>query len=249
MTATIDQPADTKTDATAAAWMRVARGSAATIVVWVILLHSSARVLIPPVLLIGVVYAALIPFLRGARRGLGLAYAIVGFLTLFGNAPATIDELSHLDSAPAFILTLLAVVGSAVAIVAGLGTWRSGALPPTRRIVVAAVAVFTSLAVTSVVVSLTTDSDVPEPDDARLVAERVEYGPDVVNLAATGGGVWIDNKDGVRHTFTIEGEGIDIEIPALKARRFDVNLAAGSYEFICSVPGHEGMKGTLTVSS
>lgn len=248
MTKTIELRPDSKTHDPTSAWMRVARGSAITIVVWVILVHLSARVLIPPVLVIGVVYAGMIPFLRGERRGLGLAYGVIGALTLFGNAPATIDELSHLDSAPAFILTLLAVVGSVVAIVAGVSTWRSATQPPTRRIVFAAAVVFVSLAATSMVVSAATDSDVAQPDDLLVVAERVEFGPNDLSIAASGGGVWIDNKDGIRHTFTIEDEGIDLDIPALKARRVELNLAAGDYDFICTVPGHDNMKGTLTVS-
>jgi plastocyanin len=248
MTDTITQRTEIENEASTPAWMRLARGSAITLVAWAVLLHLTARVLVPPVLLIGVVYAGLIPFLRGPRRGLGLGYAIISVLTLFGNAPATIDELTHLDSAPAFILTLLAVVAAIVAIVAGFGAWRSTGMPPTGPIVTGATAVFLVLAATSVVVSATTDSDTARSDDVVLVAERVEFGSDAITISANGGGVWIDNKDGIRHTFTIEGEGVDLEIPALKARRVDLNLAVGAYEFICTVPGHDTMKGTLTVS-
>ena len=60
-------------------------------------------------------------------------------------------------------------------------------------------------------------------------------------------GVWIDNKDGIRHTFTIEELDVDLEIPALKAKRVEFDAVAGTYTYICTVPGHENMTGTLVV--
>jgi len=66
---------------------------------------------------------------------------------------------------------------------------------------------------------------------------------------ATGStGVWVENKDGIRHTLTIEELGVDLDIPALKARRVDfAAAAAGTYTYTCTVPGHENMTGTLVV--
>jgi plastocyanin len=228
-------------------WIRLARGTAITMVVWAILTHLTARVIIPPVLVIGLIYAAFIPFLRDGRRKVALGLAVFSFLALAGNVPGLVDELSHLSSAPAFILTLLSLLGALVAIVAGLGAFRSVSEPPTRPIVFGAAAVFVVLAATSVVVAANTDSDAPLAGDIEMVAEKVLFGPDAIAISESGGGVWIDNKDGIRHTFTIEGEGVDLEIPALKAKRVDLDLDAGTYMFICTVPGHENMTGTLTV--
>jgi uncharacterized cupredoxin-like copper-binding protein len=61
-------------------------------------------------------------------------------------------------------------------------------------------------------------------------------------------GLWIDNKDGIRHTFAIPELEIDVEIPALKANRVDIDAPPGSYLIICTVPGHESMTGTLTIT-
>ncbi len=227
-------------------WMRLARGTAITMVVWAVVTHITARVLIPPVLIIGLIFAAFIPFLRNDRRRVALGLAIFSFLALAGNIPGLVDELTHLSSAPAFILTLLSFLGAVVAIVAGIGAFRSRSEPPTRPIVYGAAAVFVLFAATSVVVAANTDSDAPQAGDVQIVAEKVEFNPDEITVSS-GGGIWVDNKDGIRHTFTIEGEGIDLEIPALKSKRIDIDLAAGTYDVICGVPGHENMIGTLKV--
>ena len=60
-------------------------------------------------------------------------------------------------------------------------------------------------------------------------------------------GLWIDNRDGIRHTFTITELGIDVEIPALRSKRIDIDAAVGEYQIVCDVPGHESMTGTLIV--
>ena len=52
---------------------------------------------------------------------------------------------------------------------------------------------------------------------------------------------------GIRHTFTIEELGVDLEVPAHKAGRIDIDAAPGIYQFVCSVPGHEAMTGTLII--
>ncbi len=79
---------------------------------------------------------------------------------------------------------------------------------------------------------------------------------DETTATATAGHVVIKsmNPQGAGHDISLKGNGVDehgevvqdggvstIDIPDLKA---------GTYEFYCSVPGHEaaGMKGTLTVS-
>ncbi|MDJ0961394.1 MAG: cupredoxin domain-containing protein [Acidimicrobiia bacterium] len=229
-------------------WLKLARGAAIAMVVWAIVTHITARVIIPPVLVIGLIFAAFIPFLRDGRRRVALGLAVFSFLALAGNVPALVDELTHLSSAPAFILTLLSLLGAVTAIVGGIGAFRSRSEPPTRRVVSVAAAVFVVLAATSIGVAANTDSDVAQAGDVEILAEKVKFNPEDITVSV-GGGIWIDNKDGIRHTFTIEGEGVDLEIPALKAKRLDLDLAAGTYDVICGVPGHENMTGTLVVEN
>jgi len=57
----------------------------------------------------------------------------------------------------------------------------------------------------------------------------------------------IDNKDVVEHNITLtEGKRLLVEAGPKKSVTATVTLAAGTYEFFCSVPGHN-MKATLTV--
>ena len=61
--------------------------------------------------------------------------------------------------------------------------------------------------------------------------------------------VTIPNLGASVHTFVIEALGIDVEIAPGATQTVVINAAAGTYDFICDVPGHAeaGMIGTLTV--
>lgn len=51
------------------------------------------------------------------------------------------------------------------------------------------------------------------------------------------------------HAFAVPDLGIDIQLPASKARRVELgDVQAGEYEFVCSIPGRENMTGTLIVT-
>ncbi|MDP3892525.1 cupredoxin domain-containing protein [Nocardioides sp.] len=60
-------------------------------------------------------------------------------------------------------------------------------------------------------------------------------------------GTLVENRDPVRHTFTIEQLGIDVELPAGTNRRVEFTALAGTYAFHCTVPGHESMTGMIVV--
>ena len=51
----------------------------------------------------------------------------------------------------------------------------------------------------------------------------------------------------MRHTFTIEDLDIEVNLPGNADQRVDITAAPGEYEFMCKVPGHDDMKGTLTI--
>ena len=245
MVETVESPLREVTTTTV--WLRLARGTAIGMVVWAIILHFVARVPVPPVIVVALVFAGFAPFLRGERRKLGLSYGIVSALLLLANLPGLLGEIAHYDSAPSFVLTLASTLIALTAVVAGFGAffgWPTTAVRPT---LVAAAAIFVVGSAVSVVAFVTTESDVALVTDAQLVAERVEFGPETLALTPGAAGIWVDNKDGVHHTFTVEALGVDVEIPALKSRRVDFDAAPGTYAFVCTVPGHESMTGTLVV--
>ena len=61
------------------------------------------------------------------------------------------------------------------------------------------------------------------------------------------------NPQSVTHDISIKGNGVDAkgnQVSNGAVSQLTVKLKPGTYEYYCSVPGHEqaGMKGTLTVS-
>jgi uncharacterized cupredoxin-like copper-binding protein len=61
------------------------------------------------------------------------------------------------------------------------------------------------------------------------------------------------NPQSVAHDISIKGNGVSVQGNQVSnggTSTVSANLKPGTYEFYCSVPGHEaaGMKGTLTVS-
>lgn len=61
------------------------------------------------------------------------------------------------------------------------------------------------------------------------------------------GGFWLDNQDGIPHTFTLRDVGFEIDAPGESQQRGEVDLEIGVYEVYCAVPGHGNMKLELVV--
>lgn len=230
-----------------AQWVRSTRWGALAVVVWSLGLQAYAGEPIPPVAVIGVVFAALAFFLKAERRWLALVSAVMGLLTLLGNFPQTLDELMHPDSPPAFILTLLAVVAVVVVMISGVAAFRGWSPEPVAAVAISAAALFTLGVVVSLSIGATVESTDALAGDIAVTAQGVEFEPGELTVASGDNGFWVDNLDGIRHTFTIESLGLEIDIPALSSQRADFELDEGQYIVICAVPGHENMKIDLTV--
>ena len=73
----------------------------------------------------------------------------------------------------------------------------------------------------------------------------------VKSATAKPGKVTLQSKNdaSVPHNIAIKGEGEGPVVQGGKVSEVSADLKAGSYEFYCSVPGHEqaGMRGDLTV--
>jgi FtsH-binding integral membrane protein len=229
-----------------ARWLSLARWAAATMVIWSAALQVMAGELIPPVLVVGLIFLGFVPFLTGDRPRLGLALATATLLLIGGNAPFLIDDLSNPESSPTFVLGLLSLVAGLTGMGAGFAAWRGSYPAVMQRIVVGAVSVVIVGAAMSLIVANGTTSDAAVFGDVEIVAAGAQWSEDTIELAPSAG-IWIDNEDGIRHTFSIESVGFEFEIPAFKSRRADVDLAPGTYAFVCTVPGHESMTGTLLV--
>lgn len=78
----------------------------------------------------------------------------------------------------------------------------------------------------------------------------IDWNPNEVTIPAdTDVTVSVPNTGATLHTFVVEALGIKLEIAPGETKEVVINAPAGTYEFICDVPGHApaGMVGTLTV--
>lgn len=247
---TVGAPEPEREDGTRDAfpWARVARVGTVTMVVWSVALQGFAGEPIPPVAVIGLMFLGFSPFVRPGRRRVSLALAIVAALALAGNIATVVDELSHPESAPAFILTSLSVLGVTLAIVGGLGSFFGWAAGRSRTVIVGLAGVFALSAVASLAIAAGTESHQRLDGDIEVVASGISWEPENVTVEVGGSELWIDNRDGIRHTFTITELGVNVDVPALKSRRVALEAPPGTYTIFCTVPGHETMTGTLTVA-
>jgi plastocyanin len=95
------------------------------------------------------------------------------------------------------------------------------------------------------------------PADAGLVVKAIpSIRWDANAYTATAGDikVFLANDDSVKHVLVVlQDDKVvgDLELIVNKRGDFDegtINLKAGEYRIYCSIPGHGGMKSTLTVS-
>jgi plastocyanin len=63
-----------------------------------------------------------------------------------------------------------------------------------------------------------------------------------------GEAITVTNVGSAAHTFTITGTGIDVVNSPGQSQSVTINLAPGTYQFICRFHVSFGMKGTVTVT-
>ena len=181
------------------------------------------------------------------RPRVALAAAVLGSLILLSGIPFVREDLSHIESWGSFAPAVVALVVGLAAIVAGFISFFAPRMQGSRLLAGTAAALSVVLVVLSVSASLSVSSDAAQPNDVQLLAQDVKF-PETLDASAGLIGFHVTNRDPIRHTFVIEGTDVKLELPASTERRVEVDLAAGEYNFICDVPGHDRMKGVLTVS-
>ncbi len=93
-----------------------------------------------------------------------------------------------------------------------------------------------------------------EPSDAESIevsGKEFAFDPEALSAEADEAfSVKFTNAGTIEHDFTIEGHDADV-VAALpgKSASGTFTMAAGTYKYFCSIPGHKeaGMEGTLTV--
>ena len=240
------QAIENQTSSTGEHWVGVGRYAALTIAAYAVVFQLFAG-FSPPVTVIGLIFLGFGVLIRPDRRKLAFASGTIALLLVLAYAAALVDALTDLASLEAFALNLFLTLTALVSFLAGIGAIRQRNGRLIRPMVGSAVGLFVVGFAVSAVVAAGVESAEPLAGDAKVVADLMAFDPEEL-VVAPGSGIWMENRDGVRHTFTVEGTDLDLNVPGNSAGRIDVDLDPGTYQVICGVPGHEAMSLELTIT-
>ena len=246
MTASQDAPAAVDGGVGRTAWRQASSAGSGMMAFGFVLITTLAGEVIPPVVVMAVLFAALAVLLRKVSTPwpvyAGIALPV---LAMVGNAPFVVADIGHPESAAGFVpmaLVLFAAlftsVSSAIA--------RFGPSIAVRPVATATVGLGVLAVAGSVAMTASLDDDERRDGDVGVLASNVEY-PAELRVPEGEVGFYIENDDVLRHTFLIEGTSVEQEVPGSTARRVSADLEPGAYRYYCDVPGHEDMEGTLVV--
>jgi plastocyanin len=230
-------------------WKHVLVLSVAIACIVLIVVMIVQQTFIPPIAIF-VVLALIGAFLVRTRERAGaIMLAIVSVLFLVLNLPFILPSLSVHESSVDFLattLTLLSLIAMIVSSVAILRR-RSGANAMRFSIVITVLGV---LAVAGTAVArLAYEEAEAQPGDIEMVLENIEFSPQTITAEeGVEISVFLENKDTVLHTFTIEELDVDVDVPGNGSARVTFDAEPGRYEFICE-PHQPDMDGTLRVGS
>lgn len=230
------------------AWPRVLAGALTATVPILFVVIAASRTVVPAelvqvVILVALAYAV---FRWPARRWVLILATALAALALVGSLPYVLGDLSHPESGWAFVPSALAIVALLVAVLAGIAATLRASDAPARALAASAVALAVVLTLVGVVATLRVEDDPRAEGDIVVQAKDTRY-PRTVAANAGEVGLYLENKDLIRHTFVIDDRDVRLELPGSASRHIRVALTAGTYAFHCDIPGHESMKGTIEV--
>ena len=229
-------------------WDQLLLGGALAILAGIVVNQAIlAKAVIPPLLVFAILLVAALALRRARWRAGTIATGVVAAFVLLGSIPFVLEDLSHPASAPAqFAVTVLILAGVISTVTAAVALLRRWGDRPAYRLGAALSVLFVVAAAVGFGLASGGDDDATSTGDVAVEAKNVAFNPKDVQVTS-GGAVFVTNADLIRHTFTVKGQPLDVEVPAGRSRRIAITLPPGSYPLHCSVLGHEQMKGTLTV--
>ena len=205
--------------------------------------------------------AAVVAFAVARAGRWALYLAIVAGLAGFAlTGPFIATSITSPDSFFEFTSTiigvpslLLVVVGAIVALVQyRRESCRTQATALETNLFRGGAAALTVVAAISAVLTVTGMDSVSAADRQGAVVVRMEktsFPDEMINVKANSANkLVVENEDAFSHTFTVDDLDIDVKFGPGDEKLIRVEGAApGSYEFRCTLVGHESMEGMLIV--
>lgn len=226
-------------------WDRLLMVSAAVVAVVDLIYMALVAENIPP-MATGIVLTAVGFALMRARRKAGiLVLAVTAAVLLVGAVPFIVDHIGHPESGVDWVHIVIGTFGRLFVLGVAVTTWRSRSDASARMAGVLALGALGALISVALVATAATSGDERRDGDITVSIDSTAFPEQIV--AGSGDVLFVDNSHVFRHSFTVEGTDIDVELPALQAVRVPIDLPTGTYTVICNVPGHEDMTGVLIV--
>ena len=228
-------------------WKHVALVSVGIAVIVLSVSMIVQQAFIPPIaifILLALIGAGV---LRVRARAGAIMLAIVSVLFFVLSLPFFVPALAVPESSVDFMttsLTVLSLVGIVVSSVAMIRQ-SSGAGAMRFSMVVTVLGV---LAIAGTAVArLAYEGAEAQPGDIEVALQNFEFSPATISAGGSDQiSVYLENKDTVLHTFTIEELDVDVDVPGNGSARVTFDATPGRYEIICQ-PHQPDMDGTLRV--
>ena len=191
---------------------------------------------------------------------MSLIAALWALLNILLHFPNIIAALSYVNSFFDFGMAMPVVAALFVALVAGViafvqhrrGTARTESTGGERRTFAAITVVVVGLMALFGILHLVALSSVSASEKADAITvemKNTEFNPTELQVPAGQPVKFVvKNRDLGVHTFTIKELGIDFTIVGRSEKLIEFSsTGAGTFEYICEIPGHDDMKGTIVV--
>ncbi len=209
-----------------------------------LLLMVIIQQVIPPLAVFAVLTVVAVLALRWWPAPLAGVLALLAVVALVGGATHLVSGITHPSDVASFVWAAVSAGGRLTA-VAAAGLLLRDADGAARILGRVALAGVVAAVVTAGVARARVSSDVAEPGNVPVAAKNTTY---PATIAVTSGQtLFLDNEDEWRHTFTVEGTAVNVDLPPTADRRVDIDLPPGTYVVRCTIPGHENMTSTLEV--